>query len=175
MGEEGLPSRTAAPRHLPWGSQDGASGGSGTSQATDSSAPARRAGRGLRTGLGAQHLPGSSPGMWGPRDVRLPSTRAPGHQTLLKINLLQNFPSPPGVWLYSRCVHNAPSTTRPHNSSLAGVTAWGGAHFPVSQSPRLENSPGCTSVRLIRQQGWGERGWEGSHIAFLWVKLFRSN
>lgn len=93
----------------------------------------------------------------------------------LKINLLERFPSPPGVWLCSHCVHNVPGISGPCGGSSAGVAAWGHTRLPMSQSQRLENSPDCASVYLIRQRGWGKKGWEGSHSAFLWVKLFKSN
>ena len=99
---------------------------------------------------------------------------SPGASDSLKINLLQRFPSPPGVWLRSRCVR-VPGPSGPRGGSSAGVVAWSHACFLVSQSQRLENSPGCASAHLIGQRGRGERGRDGSHSAFLWVKLFKSN
>lgn len=81
MGGVGLPSRMAAPHRLPWGGQDGPSGGSGASQSTASSAPGGQGeGRGRGWGLSTSQDPAQA--RWGPQDARLPRTRAPRHRTL---------------------------------------------------------------------------------------------
>lgn len=95
---------------------------------------------------GRERAGGSAPPRIQPRCVGAAGRSAaphasPGASDSLKINLLQSFPSPPGVWLCSHRVHNVPGTSRPPQQQLGRSRSMGRRTLPGVAIPEAGKFP----------------------------------